>query len=157
MNKQLQDRVFDIPQNILIFLSQQKGGNGEMRNENLLNTKQVTYGQLKRILHDMKYMDKVNDLSRYNLYGGSLFENWGNTILNSERELIKNRKSSRKKSDMIGSITGERGNAFLSSHTKRDTGSPASALNMMKSNSDKSYVSSLGLTEQINRIKQLML
>ena len=152
MNKELKDRVFKIPDNVLEFLSNQKSPNGLTRNNTLLTAKQVTYGQLKKILHEMKYMDKIYDSNKYNSYGGDLMETWGWNILNSERKLIKSRKTSRKNADDIGGIGGERKNSFLSTHSKKNEVLPP--INLVKSNSDKTSVS--GLFEEINRIKTLM-
>jgi hypothetical protein len=53
-NSELKNRVFDVPQNILTFLQQQKDIPDLDRNENVRKTGKVTYGQLKRILHDLK-------------------------------------------------------------------------------------------------------
>ena len=64
-------------------------------------------------------------------------ERWGNSI-NSERYLIKTRKSSKKRSDNISSITGERKNAFLTKHTKKQSFIPPT--NIMKSNSDNNII-----------------
>jgi hypothetical protein len=153
MNKELEDRIYNIPDNIIEFLSQQKSGqDGTIRNNNLINSKQVTYGQLKRILHDMKYMDKTRDIVKYNLYGGELMEKWGTTILNNDRGFVKSRKESRKNANDTGIIG--RQNGYLSSHTKKDNYTVPT--NIMKSNSEKTSVSSLGLTEEIKRIKKLM-
>lgn len=161
MNKELEGRTFDIPDNvkehIKKFSGQGNSANGGSRAYNLLTTGKVTYGQLKRLLHDMKYMDKINNPLQYNLYGGDPMEKWGTTHLNGERQMIKDRKSSRKTADDIGAITGERSNAYLSSHTKKDNYVPPR--NQMKSNSDKTAVSPIitgSIFEEINRIKQLM-
>jgi len=152
MNKQLKDRIFKLPENVLIFLSQQRAPDGTTRNNTLLTAKEVTYGQLKRILHDMKYMDKNVDRLKYDSYGGFPLEQWGTKILNDERKLIDSRKSTRKASNEIGSLNGLRGNAYLSTHTKNNDSLPPT--NLMKSNSEKTSVS--GLSEQIIRIKKLM-
>ena len=152
-------REFDIPDNIIQHLAtklsqNQSDSDGSMRTRNLLQTKKVNYNQLKRILHDMKYMDKTNESVKYELYGGELMEKWGNQILHSERGQIQNRKDSRQRADNIGGIDGMRKNSHLSSHTKKERST--TPLNMMKSNSDKTSVSSLSLSklfEQLTKIK----
>ena len=161
MNKELEGRSFDIPdtvkEHIKKYSGQGNSANGGARAYNLLTTGKVTYGQLKRILHDMKYMDKINNPLQYNLYGGEPMEKWGTTHLNGERKMIKDRKSSRKTADDIGSITGMRTNSYLSKHTKKNVYVPPT--NQMKSNSDKTSVSPIitgSLFEEINRIKKLM-
>lgn len=159
MNKELMGREFDIPENIIQHLATKLSQNssdtdGSMRTRNLLQSKKVNYNQLKRILHDMKYMDKTNESVKYELYGGELMEKWGNQILHSERGQIENRKDSRQRADNIGGINGMRKNSHLSSHTKKE--SSTTPLNMMKSNSDKTSVSSLSLSklfEQLTKIK----
>ncbi len=56
--------------------------------------------------------------------------------------------------DEMGGITGERKNSFLKKHNKKPDFLPQ--LNMVKNNSFKTPISSLGLFEQIERIKNLM-
>lgn len=155
MNKQLKDRIFKLPDDIKSHLKYQvvsyRGDDeGIKRAHNLLKDGTVTYMQLKRILHDLKNIDKNKDINRYNLYGGELMERWGNNILNSERNLIKTRKQSRKRSDNIAAITGERSNAFLSSHTKKD--SFLTPTNALKSNSNKNSSSPLKLGKLFEEI-----
>jgi len=154
MNSELENRVFDIRPDILEFIRQQPVNPNVDRNKNLLATGKVTYGQLKRILHDMKTMDKTNNIAVYNLYGGKLMEEWGKMILKNERDLITNRKQDKKTAD---EISGDRKGAFKSKHTKKDSFLPPT--NLIKANSEKSSTSSFApptLFEQINRIKKLM-
>lgn len=164
MNKELKHRIFDIPQNILDKINHTVVGlngehiNGIQRAKKLLNDKKVKYGQLKRIIHDIQNMDKVNDRIKYDLSGGELMERWAKQFLQSERDLISNRKDSRKRADDIGGITGERKNSHLKKHTKKF--GFKIPLNLVKSNSDLNSISSIklsGLFEQVNRIKKLML
>lgn len=164
MNRELKDRSFNIPQNIFNLINQTVkglGGNhvdGAQRAQKLLSDKKVTYGQLKRIIHDFQTVDKVKDKVKYNLSGGDLMDRWSKQHLQNERDLITNRKKSRKNADSIGSITGERRNSYLKSHSKKE--SYTTPTNMLKSNSDKTSVSpilSTGLFEEVERIKKLML
>ena len=114
MNKDLENHVFPIPDNVLEFLRQQPDNSSIDRNTHLLTNGMVTYGQLKRILHDMKVMDKKADPQRYNLYGGQPMEDWGKSILKQHRDTIKNSKESKKIAD---DLTGDRKNAYNKTHT----------------------------------------
>jgi hypothetical protein len=165
MNKELKSRIFDVPQNILDKINHTIQGlngvsvSGIDRAKNIINDKKVTYGQLKKIIHDLTYMDAGKDKQKYDLYGGDLMKNWGKQFLQGERDLIVNRKEGRKNADSMTAMTGERKNSFLKKHTKKPDFLPP--LNMMKSNSHASSVSSLSMgklfEEEINRIKKLML
>jgi len=163
MNKELKNREFDLPQNILDKINHTITGlngqnvHGVMRAKKLLTDKKVTYGQLKRIIHDIQSMNKVADRVRYDLAGGDLMDTWSKQHLQGERDLIQNRKEGRKQADDISSTTGERKNSFLKKHTKKSSWLPSFKFN---SNSEKNSVSSIkltGLFEQVNRIKKLML
>jgi hypothetical protein len=164
MNKELKSRIFDIPQNILDKINHTVVGlngehvNGIQRAKKLLNDKKVKYGQLKRIIHDLQNMDKINNKVRYDLAGGDLMEKWAKQFLQGERDLISNRKDGRKQADEIGGLTGERKNSHLKKHTKRF--GFKIPVNLVKSNSDLNSISSIkltGLFEQVERIKKLML
>jgi len=157
MNKALEGRVLNIDPKVLEFLKQQPNVSSIDRNKNLLATGKVSYGQLERILHDMKYMDKKVEITRYNLYGGQPMEDWGKSIIKQLRDTIKNTKASKKSSD---DMSGERKNAYNKSHTKKDSFNPSTKFNMIKANSEKSSTSSFApptLFEQIKRIKKLMI
>ena len=164
MNKELKLRIFDIPQNILDKINHTVIGlNGEHfhglnRAKKLLSDRKVKYGQLKRIIHDLKNIDKINDRVRYDLYGGELMEKWSEQHLKGERDLVSNKKDGRKQADEIGGIDGERKNSHLKSHSKKASWLPPT--NLIKSNSHKNSISSVkltGLFEQVERIKKLML
>ncbi len=164
MNKDLKNRIFDVPQDILDQINsslQNLNGqhvDGVHRAKKILSDKKVKYGQLKRIIHDINNMDKKKDLVKYNLCGGERMEKWSKPFLNGERDLISKGKDSRKNADEMGSITGERKNSHLKKHTKRFGFKIPT--NLIKSNSHKNSISSitsLGLFEEIERIKKLML
>ncbi len=164
MNKELKSRIFDIPQNVLDKINHTMVGlngehvNGIQRAKKLLNDKKVKYGQLKRIIHDLENMDKINNKVKYDLAGGDLMEKWAKQFLQGERDLISNRKDGRKQADEIGGLTGERKNSHLKKHTKRF--GFKIPVNLVKSNSDLNSISSIkltGLFEQVERIKKLML
>jgi hypothetical protein len=163
MNKDLKNRVFNIPQNILDKINHTIKGlggqhvHGVQRAKKLLTDKTVKYGQLKRIIHDFQNMDKVAERVKYDLSGGDLMEKWSKQHLQGERDLISNVKDARKRADEIGSISGERKNSHLKKHTKNDTFKIPT--NLLKSNSHKSTISpitSLGLFEQIEKFKKLI-
>lgn len=161
MNKDLVNSEFPIPGDILIFINtaleqDHEGIEGGDRATELLRTKKVSYGQLKRILHDMKMLNKEAEAIKYNLWGGQPFETWGNTVLNNERQQLKNQKTATKTAH---NITGKLGisNPFIKTHTKDYTFDIPT--NPLKSNSDKTSVSKLitgKLFEEIKRIKDLM-
>lgn len=165
MNKDLKHRIFDIPQNILDKINhtivglQGKNVRGIQRAKKLLGDKKVKYGQLKRIIHDLQNIDKVNDRIKYELSGGDLMDKWGKPFLDGERDLISDRKDSRKRADDIGGLTGERKNSYIKKHTKKPDFLPP--LNMIKSNSHKSSISSLKLgklfEDEIKKIKKLII
>lgn len=160
MNGRLKSRVFQIPQNVFDYIQkvfsslENKSIDGTQRAKNLLKNRNVTYGQLKRILHDLE--SGTLPLIQYNLAGGDLMKEWGRTFLDGERDLIEKNKKSQQRSNNIGQI--ERKNAFLKTHRKKSNDYKIGG-NMLKSNSDKTSVtpiSSLGVFEEIKRIKELL-
>ena len=163
MNKELKNRIFDLPQDILDKINHTivglngKNVRGIQRAKKLLTDKKVKYGQLKRIVHDLQNIDKINDKIKYDLCGGDLMDRWSKQFLKGERDLVSNRKDSKMRADEIGGLTGERKNTHLKKHTKKfDFRIPT---NLIKSNSEKSSTSSIklsGLFEEINKIKKLM-
>jgi nitrous oxide reductase len=163
MNKDLKGRSFNVPQDILDRINHTINGlngknvRGIQRAKKLLQDKTVKYGQLKRIIHDIKNIDKVNDKVKFELCGGDLMEKWAMTHLQGERDLVSNVKDARKRADEIGGITGERSNSHLKSHSK--SSSFKIPTNLLKSNSEKSSISSiasLGLFEELKKIKKLI-
>ena len=164
MNSELKNRVFDVPQNILEKINHTLKGlggqhvDGVHRANKILSDKKVTYGQLKKIIHELQNMDRVKDKLKFELAGGDLMDKWSKQHLQGERDLVSNRKDGRKQADDISSMTGERRNSHLKKHTKKTNYSTPT--NLLKSNSDKTSVSTItstGLFEQVERIKKLML
>lgn len=160
MNKDLKNRIFKIPQNILNKINHTitglngKNVKGIQRGKKLLEDKTVKYSQLKRIIHDIKNMDKINDKIKFDLCGGELMEKWASTFLDNERDLIKSNKKSKKKNDENTGLSGQRKNSYLSSHKKNF--SFKIPRNLIKSNSNKNSISSLKLFEEIEKIKKLL-
>lgn len=171
MNKDLKDKIFKIPKNVLDKISDEmtklngRDVIGIKRATTLLNDRTVTYGQLKRIIHDLNTMDKLKHKNRYELAGGDIMMNWSNNFLKGERDLVKSRKDSKMKADDMSAMTGERSNAHIKKHKKNPnfnigTGG-TSSLNFMKNNSQKTSTSQFGqdlkLTEEVEKIKKLIL
>lgn len=163
MNSQLKNNVYDVPQDVLNKINatlagvQDSGTLGVDRAKNLINDKKVTYGQLKRIIHDIKSLDKNTEQTRYNLYGGELMEKWANTFLDGERQVVRSKKLASHNINNNTGMNGLRKNPFRKEGERKD-GKKMYA-NMLKSNSEKNSISSLkqtGLFEQIERIKKLM-
>ena len=164
MNSQLKDNVYDVPNDVLEKITSalssvsNESTHGVQRAKRLCSEKKVTYGQLKRIIHDIKTIDKENDNLRYELYGGELMEKWANTFLNGQRGLVKSKKQSSQKINNLTGMNGVRKNPFLNTHKKSEE--KPTYTNFLKSNSDKTSVSpitSTGIFEEVERIKKLML
>ncbi len=125
MNSELKNRVFDVPQNILEKINHTLKGlggqhvDGAHRANKILSDKKVTYGQLKKIIHELQNMDRVKDKLKFELAGGDLMDKWSKQHLQGERDLVSNRKDGRKQADDISSMTGERRNSHLKKHTKK--------------------------------------
>lgn len=163
MNKDLKNSVFQLPKHILYDITIKvnnlngKDVPGSQRARKLLRDKSVKYGQLKRIIHDLQTFDKVKHKQKYDLAGGDVMLNWGKQFLKGERDLISNRKDSKKRADVIGGLTGERKNTHLKKHKKRFNFKIP--VNLIKSNSHKTSVSpitSLGIFEEIDKFKKLI-
>ena len=158
MNSHLKDNVYDVPVGIIQKINHtltSLGGkhvHGIKRAKNLINTKKVTYGQLKKIIHELGHIDKVNDKLRYDLYGGDEMKEWADKFLNGERALVRKKQTASKNINNNTGLNGLRRNAFLSKHSKSD--STKASINLLKSNSEETSVS--GLFEEINRIKQII-
>lgn len=105
MNSNLYGQVFPIPDNILSNL-QKYSGNETI--DNLLNSKEISYSNLKKILHDMKNGEKEK-------LGGDFFEGWVKNTLSTKRDNVTTSKRAKMKSGQE--------NAFISTHEKRDRNS----------------------------------
>ena len=163
MNKDLKNDIYNVPDNIIqkINLTLKNIGDkwvgGKERALNLVNKKTVTYTQLKKIIHELKNIDKVKDNVKYELCGGDLMLNWSKTFLNNQRNQIKNKKKSTQKINNNVGLSDMRKNSFLKTHTKKETNKIPT--NMMKSNSEKTSVSGLNVKnifEEIKRFKEII-
>jgi hypothetical protein len=161
-NSKLQNRIFKLPDNVFNYIHgvitslKDKSVVGVQRAKGLIKTRNVSYSQLKSIIYDLK-KPELKDSIQFKLMGGDLMLQWGETHLNGERTLIKNNKNSQKRANEIGQLNDIRQNSFLKKHTKKT--SSRVPTNMLKSNSDKtsvSPISSLGIFEEVERIKGLL-
>lgn len=161
-NSKLQNRIFKLPDNVFNYIHgvitslKDKSVVGVQRAKGLIKTRNVSYSQLKSIIYDLK-KPELKDSIQFKLMGGDLMLKWGETHLNGERTLIKNNKNSQKRANEIGQLNDIRQNSFLKKHTKKT--SSRVPTNMLKSNSDKtsvSSISSLGIFEEVERIKGLL-
>ncbi len=164
MNSQLKDNVYDVPNDVLEKINSvlssvtDESTHGVQRAKKLCSEKKVTYGQLKRIIHDIKTIDKENDNLRYELYGGELMEKWASTFLNGQRGLVKSKKQATQKINNLTGMDGMRKNPFLDTHKKSED--KPIYTNFLKSKSDKNSISTItstGIFEEVERIKKLML
>ncbi len=90
MNKELKGREYNLPPDIIKHLNSQLQISstdtvGTNRAKELIQSGKVNYGQLKRILHDLKNVDKLSEPQRHNLYGGDLMEKWGWSVLGQDK------------------------------------------------------------------------
>lgn len=101
MNKDLYGKYFEVEKSQLDSLEKFRG---EKTIDNILNSKQVSYSNLKRLKNRMENgeMDSL---------GGTDFYNWVDQTLSGKRRDINTSKEIKRKN-------GE-SNAFLSSHEKR--------------------------------------
>jgi hypothetical protein len=100
VNKELYGNTYDIPENILNHLQKYSG---EKTISNLIDSKKISYSNMKKIIHDM-------DKGELNELGGDVFKNWISRNLESNREGLKTSKNAKRK----GGVE----NAFISPHEK---------------------------------------
>jgi len=145
MNSKLKDRTFKIPPNVINFLRQQPEIEGLKRNKALLEKGEVTYGQMKRILHDLKKTNKITERKKYDYYGGDLMYNWALNTLRMERSLINDREDATRIANDIAGLTGERKNPSIK--RKKSSFLPNLKMkpptNLLKSNSSSFSFASL--------------
>lgn len=105
MNQELYGQIYEIPDNILSNLEKYSGNE---RIKNLINSKQISYSNLKKFKHDMENGEKES-------LGGEFFENWIKNTLSTKRDNSETSKRVKQKSGQS--------NAFISSHEKREKNS----------------------------------
>lgn len=121
MNSQLQNKVFRIPTKILSHLNNtlkkmnSVEGQGMKRLRRLINEKEMTYQQLKRLIYDFKKLDPEKDSDAFQLNGGQIMFDWvNNTLNNARKEVEQQKKSAQRAAD----LTPGKKNAYRKSHEK---------------------------------------
>ena len=107
MNKDLYGKKYEVPTDILRNL---KKFRGEKTIDKILDTKEITYSNLKRIKNRMEN-DELDNL------GGQNFKNWIEQKLGEDRRSIHKSKDVKRKSGVA--------NAFLKPHSKDDLVRPS--------------------------------
>ena len=112
MNKNLYDKTFDIPKNILDVLKEKfsmhkdnEESQGYKRNKELRKEKKLTYQSLKRIKNFFDKNDKEKDKIEYELNGGDDMKKFVEYTLNSQRVFSKS-KNKRKDDFGVNLIKG---------------------------------------------------
>lgn len=107
MNKDLYGKKYEVPTDILRNL---KKFRGEKTIDKILDTKEITYSNLKRIKNRMEN-DELDNL------GGQDFKSWIEQKLGEDRRAIHKSKEVKRKSGVA--------NAFLKPHSKDDLVRPS--------------------------------
>lgn len=152
MNKDLYGHKVSLPEDVVSYLQQCKDAavgsddttEGYKRNQDLLNKKEVSYQQLKRMKNWFDNFDgHENDLS-YILNGGHYVKGWVNKTLDSLRNDVKLGKEV--KSEVLP-------NQFIQNHEKNNL---KNMNRPSKSHSDSVEYYDMSVTEQLKRINQLI-
>lgn len=160
MNKALVSKKFGIPKEIINQLHgalnkhPHHQGDGLKRCKRLINDRELTYQQIKRLIHDLKYMDKEKNKESYELNGGQAMETWANKALGDARKQIDGQKNSKKRADSIAGLTGIRKNAYLSKHKK--DGAAGMIKNIMTGNKELAGGLTPTISEEIKRISEII-
>jgi hypothetical protein len=158
MNKALVQRKFPIPKEVMDDLHSafrkypHHQGEGLKRCERLLKDKELTYQKIKRLIHDMKYMDQDKDPISYELNGGKMMYDWAKRALDDARKEVDGQKNSRKRANDISGLGGIRKNAYLSNHGKDGKSVVDSILTGNQSGGGLTPM----ISEQISRIQSLI-
>ncbi len=134
MNKDLYNKIYTVPQNILNNLRKYSGN--EII-DNILSRKTVTYQNLKKIKHKMENGETEQ-------LGGNQFLTWVNQSLNSDRSSIDLTKRNKMETGME--------NAYLQSHEKNNIND----LNR-PTKQHSSEISGLKVVESLQRINEIIL
>ena len=152
MNKDLYGHRVSLPEDVVSYLQQCRDAavgsddstEGYKRNQDLVNKREVSYQQLKRMKNWFDNFDgHENDLS-YILNGGHYVKSWINKTLDSLRNDVKLGKEV--KSEVLP-------NQFIQNHEKtnlKNMNRPS------KSHSDSIEYYDMSVTEQLKRINQLI-
>ena len=152
MNKDLYGNIVQLPEDVVNYLQQcfdsantdDSTIEGYKRNQELRDSREVTYQQLKRMKN---WFDNFNGLENdlpFILNGGHYVRNWVENTLKGDRDTIDARKQST--SEVLP-------NQFIQTHTKDNLS------NMNRAN--KSHNSTVGelnkdITENLKRINDLI-
>ena len=117
MNSDLKNKNFSVPNEVISKLSSaltsyKEGGNtkGYKRAKGIVNSKEISYSQIKRIKNYFdKYEGEGSD-PEYNLNGGDDMKQWVNTTLKNNRDSIHNVKRAKE----MGGLE----NSFRKTHEK---------------------------------------
>ena len=118
VNQELEDKTYTIPTHLLNVLksnaSKCAGDNvkGQQRLNNLINAKNITYGEMYRLKNHFNNIDKGD--KEYILLGGNEMERWVNQQLDTSMAVSHNSKVLKKNLGME--------NAFIKKHQKTGTG-----------------------------------
>lgn len=147
MNKNLYDKTFDIPKNLLDTLKEKfnahkdnEDSQGYKRNKELRKEKKVTYQSLKRIKNFFDKTEKKNNEVEYELNGGDEMKKFVEYTLNSQRIYSKS-KNKRREDSGVNLIKGSNFSNDLRPSKSHRTGV------------DKHFPR---LSEQIDRINKLI-
>lgn len=164
MNSALVNRIFEIPDEMVEVLekaykkygdktngTKSPASEGKKRCERLIEERKLTYQQIKRMIHDMKYINRELDPVAWELNGGQKMFSWAVQALNNARREVAGHKESRARADEIGGIEGMRKNAYNQTHEKDGLQNI-----LFGQNSDNNRKLTPMISEQIERIKQIM-
>ena len=152
MNKDLYGHKVSLPEDVVGYLQQCKDAavgsddstEGYKRNQDLINSKEVSYQQLKRMKNWFDNFDgHENDLS-FILNGGHYVKGWVDRTLDSLRNDVKLGKEV--KSEVLP-------NQFIQNHEKNNL---KNINRPSKSHNDSIEYYDLSITEQLKRINQLI-
>lgn len=160
MNRALVGKTFEIPKEIIKKIKDSiaryglRNVEGSKRAQRLVKEKILTYGQIKRLIHDLKNIDKSKQADSYELNGGIEMEDWANKTLDDARGQVSSRKNSQARANEIGGLDGIRKNAYNDTHDKKANNQLG---DILKGGADGGggIMSSI-VSEEINRIKELI-
>jgi len=124
-NSSLQNKTFSIPDKVFNRVSQMlkkikvndKQAKGVKRANDLINNKEISYSQMKRLKHYFDNYSGDGTDDEFKLIGGTITKKWVDDTLSQDRESIKKIKKSRMDA-------GEE-NQFLKTHSKdKDNSNP---------------------------------
>lgn len=147
MNSQLYNNVVMIPDSLLkhladCFNSTEGDSNTEgwKRNQEIRNSKQITYQQVKRIKNWFDSYGGNKEDAPFILNGGDRMKNWCDEALRIMRDSVSNSKETKSDAGMM--------NQYLSNHYKLGTGT--------QNSTTAQQLSVGGVNEEIIKINKLI-